>query len=206
MNHEILKKAEKLFLKKYPGGFNHPEMAAIGKKHKMEQQTTFAKESFSKKAFENPNDIIANMGKLVSRSSMVSMFEKPKFRDMLKSLNTKKKEQLAKTLYELLHGRQQMGFEQFVFDLQHHKLGKWSLATIIQTYYNPNKEVFIKPTTAKLVIEKFGLELTYHPTPTWDFYKKYRKSILEMKKQVNPNIAPNTPAFGGFLMMTLPDV
>ena len=34
MNLERLKRAEEFFLTRYPGGFSHPEMVAIGKKTK----------------------------------------------------------------------------------------------------------------------------------------------------------------------------
>ena len=37
MNINALKAAEKSFLNKYPGGFRHPDLVEIGKKHKMEQ-------------------------------------------------------------------------------------------------------------------------------------------------------------------------
>ena len=37
MNTKLLARAEKEFLAKYPGGFSHPAMAAIAKKHRIEQ-------------------------------------------------------------------------------------------------------------------------------------------------------------------------
>ena len=77
--------------------------------------------------------------------------------------------------------------------------------TVIQAYYRPDKEVFIKPTTTKLVIEGLGLGLNYDPTPSWDFYQAYREQITAMKKQVNSSLSPNNPAFCGFLMMSLGD-
>ena len=203
MNTNVLKAAEKEFLKEYPGGFRHASMVEIGKKHKMVQLETFAKEQFSKKSFGDTNEIIAAAAKLVSRSTMISMFEKPKFRDMVKGLPKRDKESLAKALYELLHGKEKQGFEQLVDELKKERLAKWPLATVIQSYYRPNKEVFVKPTTAKLVIEKVGLDLKYDATPSWDFYRQYRKSINEMKGKVSKSLAPNNPAFCGFLMMSL---
>ena len=78
MNIQRLKEAEKNFLAKYPGGFQHPEFVKLSKKHKIEQHEAFAKESFAKNRFDDPSCILDNMVKLVSRSSMVSMFEKPR--------------------------------------------------------------------------------------------------------------------------------
>lgn len=80
------------------------------------------------------------------------------------------------------------------------RLGSPSLAC-----YRLQDEVFIKPTTAKGVIAHFELEgLDYKPTPSWDFYQRYRDARLEMKQYVDPSLSPNNPAFSGFLMMTMP--
>ena len=76
-----LKAAEADFLRRFPGGFADPEMQAIGKKHAMGKMVTMAEELFSKKALKDIDASAENMIKMVSRSSMVSMFEKPKFRD-----------------------------------------------------------------------------------------------------------------------------
>ncbi len=84
------------------------------------------------------------------------------------------------------------------------KLAKWSLITIIPIYFRPQIEIFVKPTTAKGVIERFELKsLHYKPAPTWAFYKEYRTIINEMKSNVDPSLAPNNAAFSGFLMMSL---
>lgn len=203
MNTKALKDAERKILKRYPGGFNHPDMIAIGKKHKMEQLEAIAQESFAMQKFEDPNYIIAELAKLVSRSTMISMFEKPKFRDMTKALGKKDKESLANGLYELLHGKEKVGFELFVAELQKRKLAKWPLASAVQAYYRPQKDLLIKPTTTKLIIEKLELDLEYNSTPSWTFYTQYRKTINAIKSKVNKNLSPNNPAFCGFLMMAL---
>lgn len=203
MNLDILHKAEDNFFSRYPGGFYNPEMIAIGKKHKVDQMQKQARESFAKGNFSKPGFIVEEAAKLVSRSSMVSVFEKPKFRDYAKSLTPKEKEQFADALYELLHGKQEQGFEQLVELLKKHKLAKWTLVSVFPAYYNLQKEVFVKPTTAKLIVEKLGLDLKYSATPSWAFYKGYRKAVNEMKGKVDKSLAPNNPAFCGFLMMSL---
>ncbi len=204
MNLAKLKQAETQFLDKYPEGFMHPDLQALGKKHKMEQMIALAQESFSKNRFRDPQTIAENMVKIISRSSMVSMFEKPKFRDATKGFSEKDTKLLSSGLKNFLHGNQQRGFETMVDVLKPIKLAKWSLVTIIPNYYHPDKEVFVKPTTAKGVIQYFELEdLAYKPAPTWEFYQKYRDAIAEMRAKVDKSIAPNNAAFGGFLMMNL---
>lgn len=206
MNIDRLHEAEVSFFARYPGGFNNPEMLAIGKKHKMAQMEKLAKENFAEKRFNDPMTIVEEAVKLVSRSSMVSVFEKPRFRDYVKSLNRGEKAAFAHAIHELLHGSQKDGFNLLQGILAREKLAKWTLMTVIPAYYRPQKEVFIKPTTAKLIIDKLGLPLEYKPTPSWEFYKGYRKAINELKAKVDKSLAPNNPAFCGFLMMSLGDV
>jgi len=203
VNTQALKHAEQAFLKKYPEGFKHPELAALGKKHKMDQHEAFARERFAKGCFEDPVGIVEDMARLVSRSSMVSMFEKPKFKTMVSTLRTKEAVSVAESLYELLHGRQKAGFEALVAELGRRKLAKWTLVTVFPAYYRPRKEVFVKPTTAKLIIEQLDLDLTYDASPTWPFHRDFRKAINAMRSQVSTTLSPNNPAFCGFLMMEL---
>jgi len=203
MNLDVLHKAEESFFIRYPGGFNNPDMLAIAKKHKMGQLEKFAKESFAKENFIQPLVIVEEAIKLVSRSSMVSVFEKPRFRDYINALSREEKADVAHALYELLHGKQEDGFNQLLEILKRQKLAKWTLMTVVPAYYKPQKEVFVKPTTAKLIIDKLSLDLEYKPTPSWAFYKGYRKAINELKSETDKSLAPNNPAFCGFLMMSL---
>ena len=204
MNLKKLNLAEEAFFNRYPGGFENPEMIEVGRKHKMDKMVEFAQEGFVKRNFKLTELIIENMIKIVSRSSMISLFEKPKFRDFARSLPQKDKKTLASGLEELLHGNEQQGFELILEVLQGGKIGKWSLMTICQTYFRPEYDVFVKPTTAKGVIEYFELEnLQYRPTPSWAFYEDYRKVINEMKSKVNPSLSPYNAAFTGFLMISM---
>jgi hypothetical protein len=149
MNLKRLKQAEAEFLARYPGGFNHPDMITIGKKHNVGKMTEQAKELLSKKSFQKTGPVLDSLIKIVSRSSMVSMFEKPKFRDYVNGLDRDEREALAMGFQLLLHGKQQRGFEIVIDILARGKLAKWSLITICPNYMKPLDEVFVKPTTAK---------------------------------------------------------
>ena len=204
MNQKKLQHAEALFLQKYPEGFSNPEMQALGKKHKVEKMVSLSQESFAKANFKDNHEVAESMIKVVSRSSMVSMFEKPKFRDYVRSLDTNELKPLVNGLKGFLHGDQQKGFEAMVASLKPAKLAKWSLITIIPNYYFPDDEVFVKPTTAKNVLKYFEIDdPVYKPTPSWDFYKKYRKLINDSKGLVDSSLSPSNAAFSGFLMMTV---
>jgi hypothetical protein len=204
MNINKLKQAEAVFLDRYPGGFENPEMVAIAKKHKMDQMVAYTQESFAKENFRMPDLIVDRMVKVASRSSMVSVFEKPKFRDHALALAPDEKHRLSDGLFAVCYGNEQRGFDMMVDVLVEGKLAKWTLMTVCQAYFRPDFEVFIKPTTAKGVIQTFELEnLQYKPKPTWEFYAQYRQVINQMKVLVDPALSPSNAAFSGFLMMSM---
>ncbi len=204
MDINKLKQAEEAFFNRYPGGFDHPELIEIGKKHKMDKMVSFTQESFARENFRMPDMIVERMIKVVSRSSMVSVFEKPKFRDYANPLPLESKQHLVDGLWGVLYGDEQQGFEIMLDVLLGGKLAKWTLMTVCQAYFQPQSEVFVKPTTTKRVIQTFELEdLQYKPRPTWSFYNQYRDAINEMKTMVDPSLSPSNAAFSGFLMMSM---
>jgi hypothetical protein len=204
MNLQKLKQVEEAFFDRYPGGFDNPEMIAIRKVHKLDKMIEMAQESFAKANFKHPDLIVEYLVKIVSRSSLISVFEKPKFRDFARSLPYEARKSLASGLGEFLHGDQQSGFDTMLNILRTGKLAKWSLMTVCPAYYRPQLEVFIKPTTVKGIIQTFELEkLHYHPAPTWDFYEQYRAAINEMKTFVDPSLSRYNIAFSGFMMRSM---
>lgn len=204
MNLEKLKQAEREFLARYPEGFDSPEMKEIGKKHRMDKMVAFAHENFAPEKFTRLDIIVAKMIQMVTKSSMVSLFEKPKYRDYIKSLDPGQQEFLALGLKEFLHGDQESGFNMMLEILDEVKLAKWTLITVFGVYYYPQDEIFVKPTTTKNAIMYFELDdLVYKPRPSYEFYKKYREYIITMKNHVNKNLSPNNAAFTGFLMFSM---
>ncbi|MBN2736174.1 MAG: hypothetical protein JXR70_04275 [Spirochaetales bacterium] len=203
MDLEKLKNAEAEFLDRYPGGFMHPEMVEIGKKHRMEKLIQKAQEVFAPENFQEIPVMAQNIIKTVTSSSMVSVFEKPKFRDYVNSQTPKEQAAMVAAVYQMLHGSMEAGFRSLVEVLKPVKLAKWTLVTVCPAYYRPREEVFIKPTTAKNVIAYFEVPgLVYSALPTWEFYHKYRQLIHQMKSQVSEVLSPDNAAFGGFLMIS----
>lgn len=204
MNLDKLRAAEASFLQRYPGGFSDPGMAPVRKKHNVDKLVAFTRENLSRSHFNRPEHVAETLLKVVSRSSMVSRFEKPRFRDFISSLNSREKRALADALEQRLHGRRRQGFEQMVGMLQPHKLAKWAVVSIVPFYFAPDREVFVKPTTAKGIIAYLEVDdLHYSPTPSWAFYRGYQKLITEVKRQVVATLAPNNAALTGFLMASL---
>lgn len=204
MRIDILKAAEAEFFSIYPEGFDDPEMAAIKKRHKVAKMTEMAHDAFGKDKFGFTQEIVENMIKIVTRSSLISVFEKPKYRDYLRSLDQETKDLLAHGLYLQLHGDSEKGFNLVLDVLTLGKLAKWSLISVIPYYYYPQTEAFMKPTTVKGIVTTFELEgLIYKPRPSYSFYIEYRRQLMEMRKMVSPNLGPDNAAFSGFLMMIM---
>lgn len=205
MNIQRLKQAEKHFFEIYPGGFSHPNMVAIGKKHPVDKLATFSHDAFSKAKFKDTEHILDSWTKVISRSSVISMFEKPKFKSFIKTRNSNEREVLVDSLKMMLHGKQAQGFELQLDLLKTDKMAKWSIISAVPAYFRMDEEILLKPNTVKGIIQYFELEnLNYKPTPNWEFYKEYQKQILKMKAQIDSSLRPNNPAFCGFLMMSLP--
>jgi hypothetical protein len=205
MNIEKLKLAEAAFLAQYPEGFADPGLAPIRKKHNVDKLTGFAQANLTRAHFARPEHIAETLVKIISRSSMVSMFEKPKFRDFVASLNNHDKEHLAFAFEKRLHGRaKRAGFEEVLGMLAYYKIAKWPIISAIPYYFAPKKEAFVKPTTAKGIIAYLEVEdLQYKPKPSWEFYRGYLKLLDQVKKEVHPSLSPGYAALSGFLMVSM---
>src|SRR5215203_80625 len=103
MNLKRLKRAEEDFLYQYPGGFENPEMIEVRKKHKLDKMIEMTQDAFVKRNFKLPDLITENVVKIVSRSSLISVFEKPKLRDFVFSLPPNKRKSIAKGLEGVLY-------------------------------------------------------------------------------------------------------
>jgi len=204
MNLEKLKIMEEYFFKMYPKGFEDEGLADIVKRHNVAKLTTFAQEAFAKDQFIDSNQIVENMNKIISKSSLISLFEKPKFKDTIKSMSEERKDMLSIGLEEMLHGNYKSGFNIVLEVLERDKLAKWSLISVIPYYYAPKKEFFIKPTTTKNILKYFKIEeIIYKPRPSYEFYSTYKKILKQFKKEVNKKLGDNNAKFTGFLMMTM---
>jgi len=88
VNLEKLKESEEIFFVRYPEGFDDEEMKKIAKKHKISKMKEMAREMFAEDRFSDTDAVMEDLIKIVSRSSLVSVFEKAKFKDYGKGLHT----------------------------------------------------------------------------------------------------------------------
>ena len=204
MNLNKLYEAEANFLLRYPEGFADAAIRSVRKKHNVDKLVAFAQDNLSRAQCNRPQHVADTLLKIVSRSSMVSRFEKPPFRAFVDALGSDEKEGLAHAIEQLLHGKKQRGFEAYLGMLAHHKIAKWAVISAVPFYYAPRREVFVKPTTAKGILRYLEIEdLAYRPMPDWAFYKGYRDILARIRKKVHPRLSPNNAALSGFMMMSL---
>lgn len=204
MNYNKLKEAEANFLAFYPKGFEDEGLLPIIKRHNTEKIGKRVEELFAPERFRNPDEICENFAKIVSKSTLISLFEKPKVRDMIKQMSMDQRDMLSIALYELIHGKREKGFEMIVEVLAIYTLAKWSIVTLIPYYYDREKNFFIKPTTTKDIIKFFEIGgIIYKPRPTYEFYERYTAVLLQMRTLVSPLIGKDNAGFTGFLMMAM---
>ncbi|MCX6073128.1 MAG: hypothetical protein NTY39_02280 [Campylobacterales bacterium] len=204
MNLKKLKEAEASFFTFYPKGFEDEALLPIIKRHNTAKIGQSVREMFTADRFTRTEEICENFAKIVSKSSLVSLFEKPKVRDMVKQMSMEQQDMFAIGLYELLHADHEKGFRIIVDVLSIYKLAKWSIVTLIPYYYARDKEFFIKPTTTKDIIKFFEISgLEYKPKPTYEFYMRYTQILKEMKSHLSPLIGEDNAGFTGFLMMAM---
>jgi hypothetical protein len=205
MNLEKLKNAEAYFLELYPEGFQDIGLQPIIKRHNTAKIGEQVRELFAKENFSQPELICENFAKIASKSTLISLFEKPKVRDMVKSMRMERKDMLCIGLYEMLYGDPKEGFETLVEVLSFYGLAKWSLVTLIPYYFYRDKAFFIKPTTTKNILAFFEIEgLVYKPKPSYEFYIAYTSVLENMKANVGAKIShDDNAAFTGFLMMAM---
>ena len=204
MNTQKLKEAEAAFLARFPKGFDDPGMEKIRKSHNVDRLADFTRANVTEAALSRPQRFADILLKIVSRSSMVSRFEKPPFREFLDALNSRDKRHLAEAFRRRLFGmKKREGFEEIVDLLDRYKLARWTLVSAVPFYFAPSKEAFVKPSTARRIVAFLDMEeLRYNPRPDWEFYVGYRKLVLDIKKKVDPSLTPNNAATTGFLMAT----
>ena len=204
MNIEKLKQLEEKFLIRYPEGFNDPELKKHGKKHKVEKHIDNIKTVCTPENLRKGHRVFKDVAKIVTSSSLVSVFEKVRFRDFASDLNQSEQTEYVRGVYELIHGKQKEGFHILVDLLSTHNLAKWPIISIYRAYYFINKDVFMKPTNIKKILKHLDIDdIKYVTKPDYSFYNKYRKYINDMKKEVSKELKANNLLFGAFLMLSI---
>lgn len=204
MNVEKLKQLEADFLGRHPEGFKSSEFVKVRKKHNVEKHTAYMKDVLTEEYLrKHGHNAFKDVAKVVTSSSLVSVFEKIRFRDFAADLSKSERSRFVDGVTELLYGHEKSGFYIVYALLKEHRLAKWPIISVFRVYAYPKKDVLMKPTVVKKVINYLELDMKYDSDPSYTLYRKYRTAINKMKKEVDLSLRPNNLAFTGFLMMEI---
>ena len=203
MNIKKLKEIEKRFLALYPEGFYSEEMKEAGKKHKVAKMEAMAKDVLSEEKLQQVG-AINGIVKLITSSSLVSVFEKTRFRNLIRESDDFYKQDIVDAVYEMIHENQETGFNRLADLLRTYKMAKWPILSVLLFYLDGTYEVLIKPTTVKKVLEYMECtEVKYTSKANYDFYRQYRDLLNLMKTQVSDKLSDNNGAFQAVFMILL---
>lgn len=152
MKIEKLKDIEFEFFEAYPDGFENEKHMKMMKNFNPDKLELICKELFAKENFSTPEIVCENFIKMVSKSVVISFYDKLKLRDAIKAMGIYEKDMLSIALYDLLYGDKKDGFDGFVEILSEHNLAKWTLISLVPYYMNRYSEYYIKPTTTKKIL------------------------------------------------------
>ena len=204
MNLDKLRRAEAGFLAIYPKGFADPAIQPVRRKHNVQQLVRYAGEALTRERCHRPDAVCDAVLAIISRSSMVARFDKPRFRDFVASLGGDERETFAYAVEQRLHGRRAQGFELMRGMLAPFGLARWPVISAAPFYHAPRREAFVKPSTVKRILAWLEVEdLRYHPTPSWAFYRGFQRLLVAIRREVSPSLSPTNAALTGFLMMSL---
>jgi len=182
-----------LFLLRFPGGLDDEEFNELGKKHRSSDKIldTIKNDvdlnSFILEDDYHINKNIETITKLVTKSSMISVFEKVTFKKYI--ADKKIQATFLKALYEMLTNLNENTMSEFVgvLNLKNAELNKrvatWPLVTFFLVYFNDNNEIFIKPSTIKKLGKLLEYDIKYESIPNYMTYTNIKKMIMDYKKQ-----------------------
>ncbi|XPV53703.1 MAG: hypothetical protein ACNI3H_01090 [Halarcobacter ebronensis] len=104
MNIEKLKDLEAEFFEEYPKAFEDERLLKLMKKFNPSKLEELSKQYFHKDNFSQPEIVCENFIKIVSKSVVVSFYDKMKLKDAIKDMGMYQKDMFSIALYDLLHG------------------------------------------------------------------------------------------------------
>lgn len=188
-----IKFIEQSFLRQFPNGLQDDEFKMLGKKHQSSDRIIkMFKESITIKNLTTRNESIQeetmkSIIKAISQSTLISTFEKVAFKNYIK--DTKIHKPFMEALANMLHDCNEDTMNAFVHVCSLKKnetnanIAKWPIVTFFLAYFDPQNEIFIKPTTIKQVAYIMNVDIEYQALPNFNTYKKARKMILDFKQQ-----------------------
>lgn len=192
-----IERAKRKFLRKFPGGFRDETYLAWERDYKWKAHLEW-EEHLNLSAFKAKlqaglyKDIADRAVKIESGRSLLFSFEKMALRDAVRQEDGAKR--FSEGLFALLHGEGPL--EQRFIDWvatvdqlprKQTRVLTWPLVTVFGFIAQPQRHIFLKPTTTREAARKISLPFDYTSRPNWKTYAEYlnlasivRKAIRDM--------------------------
>ncbi len=165
-----------IFFSIYPDGFNDEAMLKAKKKHDDSKIIDFFA-NLTENDFKNkrPETLCEQISKILSKSTMISTFEKITFRNYIANKDIQLP--FLMSLYNLIYYYNEESFNDFIDALSLLKeernafAAKWPIVTFF-TYYNIEHAFPVKPTTVKKVAKMLNFDIEYNSRPNFTTYEK----------------------------------
>ena len=182
-----------LFLLRFPNGLDDEEFLELGKKHKSSSKILeMVKNEIDLESFqlEDNYHVSKNIGliiKMVTKSTMVSVFEKVAFKNYL--ADPLVHVSFLQSLYAMLKNLNEDTMAEFVGVLNYRRLDSskkvatWPIVTFFLIYFDEYNEVYIKPTTIRRLAKLLEFDIKYESTPNYMTYQRVKEMVMAFKKQ-----------------------
>jgi hypothetical protein len=142
----------------------------------------------------NVGEVASRATRLEARTFLLFSFEKMALRDAVNSSAGAR--QFAVGLHDWLYGPGSEGqrFERWVATVgelprRQTRVLTWPVVTIFGFIARPKIHLYVKPTVLRTAAERYGFELPYRSTPSWETYS----SVLDFARTVRRDIADLRP-------------
>ena len=129
-----------------------------------------------------------------SRTNLLFSFEKMAVRDAVRT--EEGAEAFARGLFDLLHGAGGIHarFDRWCAAVDNlprrqTRVLTWPVVTVFGFLAQPQRHLFLKPTVTKIAAEKYGVELGYGSTPSWEAYRR----LLAFADAIRSDLADLAP-------------
>ena len=176
-------RCRKKFLRIFPGGFRDETYLAWERDYKWDAHKEWI-DQLDRSKFQallrnaKYTEIAARAVKIESGRSLLFSFEKMALRDAVRT--PAGAQQFSRGLYEFLHGGASIEerFENWCETIaslprKQTRVLTWPLVTVFGFIAQPDRHIFLKPNTTKVVARKCGFDFHYLSRPNWATYANY---------------------------------
>jgi hypothetical protein len=194
--NRLIARAQKKFLRAFPGGFCDETYVDWERNYKWRAhkrwQDDLSEVSFRRLITNRQFQEAARLASSIeSRTNLLFSFEKMALRDAIRSAAGA--HAFASALFEFLHGDDppEIRFESWIATLdalprRQTRVLTWPLATVFGFIAQPKQHFFFKPTVTREALRRCGIPFDYSSRPAWPVYKALLDGVRTVRHQIAP--------------------